>query len=188
MKTRARASPAEDRRTGEANCASGTGKDTGRTSTAWTLCSQAGGRGERAARKTIQTEIAMADDFDVIIAGSGAAGMTAALRASELGLKVLVVEKAHKYGGTSATSGGVIWIPNHGLGTDDSREQALRYFDAVATGPVQRDRLEAFIDTGPRDGGLPQIAGHGTGGHALAGLFSRGARRARRSFDRVSDV
>lgn len=91
----------------------------------------------------------MADYFDVIIAGSGAAGMTAALRASELNLKVLVVEKAHKYGGTSATSGGVIWIPNHGLGTDDSREQALRYFDAVATGPVQRDRLEAFIDTGP---------------------------------------
>jgi 3-oxosteroid 1-dehydrogenase len=90
----------------------------------------------------------MADDVDVVIAGSGSAGLTAALRASELGLEVLVLEKAHKYGGTSATSGGVIWIPNHGLGTDDSREQALRYLEAVANGPVRRDRIDAYLDTG----------------------------------------
>jgi 3-oxosteroid 1-dehydrogenase len=90
----------------------------------------------------------MADDIDVVIAGSGAAGLTAALRASEFGLKVLVVEKAHKYGGTSATSGGVIWIPNHGLNTEDSREQALQYLEAVAAGPVRRDRIDAYLDTG----------------------------------------
>ena len=90
----------------------------------------------------------MADEVDVVVAGSGAAGLAAALRASEFGLKVLVVEKAHKYGGTSATSGGVIWIPHHGLGTPDSREQALRYLEAVATGPVRRDRIEAYLDTG----------------------------------------
>lgn len=87
--------------------------------------------------------------YDVIVAGSGSAGMMAAVRAAEQGLKVLVVEKAHKFGGTSATSGGVIWIPNHGLGTDDSREETFRYLDAVAQGPIRRDRVEAFVDTGP---------------------------------------
>jgi 3-oxosteroid 1-dehydrogenase len=90
----------------------------------------------------------MADEFDVVVAGSGAAGMTAALRASELGLEVLVVEKSHKYGGTSATSGGVIWIPNHGLGTDDSREQALQYLGAVAEANAHRERIDAYLDTG----------------------------------------
>jgi 3-oxosteroid 1-dehydrogenase len=90
----------------------------------------------------------MVETYDVIVAGSGAAGMMAAVRASELGLSVLVIEKAHKFGGTSATSGGVIWIPNHGLGTDDSREETLRYLYAIMPGPVDRARFEAFVDTG----------------------------------------
>src|SRR3546814_18652400 len=67
--------------------------------------------------------------------------MMAALRARDLGLDVLVIEKAHKYGGTSATSGGVLWIPNHGLsGSDDSREESLRYLAAVTKDPIRRDR------------------------------------------------
>lgn len=92
----------------------------------------------------------MTETHDVIVVGSGAAGMSAALRAAALGLDVLIVEKSPKYGGTSATSGGVAWIPNHGLGgTTDTREEALRYLDAVTTGPLNRDRLEAYVDTGP---------------------------------------
>ncbi|QCP50358.1 FAD-dependent oxidoreductase [Trinickia violacea] len=91
----------------------------------------------------------MSETYDVVIAGSGAAGMAAAVRAQDLGLTVLVLEKAHKFGGTSATSGGVLWIPNHGLGTDDSREETMRYLDGVIGGPVRRDRLEAFVDEGP---------------------------------------
>jgi 3-oxosteroid 1-dehydrogenase len=87
--------------------------------------------------------------YDVIVVGSGAAGATAALRCAELGLSVLIVEKAHKYGGTSATSGGVLWVPNHGLTANgDSREQALQYLDSIVTRPIQRDRLEAFVDQG----------------------------------------
>src|SRR6266576_4962532 len=90
------------------------------------------------------------DSYDVIVVGSGAAGAMAALRAAELGLTVLIIEKAHKYGGTSATSGGVLWIPNHGLADNgDSREQALQYLNKLVSGPIQRDRLEAFIDQGP---------------------------------------
>lgn len=88
--------------------------------------------------------------YDVVVVGSGAAGAMAALRARELGLSVLIVEKAHKYGGTSATSGGVLWIPNHGLSkSSDSREQALQYLNHLVSEGVQRDRLEAFVDQGP---------------------------------------
>jgi len=87
---------------------------------------------------------------DVIVVGSGAAGATAALRSAQLGLSVLIVEKAHKYGGTSATSGGVLWIPNHGLSANgDSREQALDYLNRVVSRPIQQDRLEAFVDQAP---------------------------------------
>ena len=90
------------------------------------------------------------ETFDVIVVGSGAAGAMAALRAAEQGLTVLIVEKTNKYGGTSATSGGVMWVPNHDLAeTGDSREEALKYLDNVIKGPVQRDRLEAYVDEAP---------------------------------------
>lgn len=90
------------------------------------------------------------ESYDVVVVGSGAAGATAALRAAEQGLSVLIVEKAHKYGGTSATSGGVLWVPNHQLTpSDDSREQALEYLDSVIDVPIQRDRLEAYVDQAP---------------------------------------
>lgn len=91
----------------------------------------------------------MTETFDVIVVGSGAAGMTVAMRARDLGMNVLVVEKAHKYGGTSATSGGVAWIPNHGLGgSTDTREEALTYLDGVIKQDINRAKLEAFVDAG----------------------------------------
>jgi 3-oxosteroid 1-dehydrogenase len=90
------------------------------------------------------------ENYDVIVVGSGSAGAMAALRAAQLGLSVLIIEKAHKYGGTSATSGGVLWIPNHGLTNNgDSREQALQYLNKLVSGPIQRERLEAFVEQGP---------------------------------------
>ena len=57
------------------------------------------------------------ETYDVIVVGSGSGGALAALRAIELGLSVLIIEKAHKYGGTSATSGGVqIKVTDNGAG------------------------------------------------------------------------
>ena len=91
------------------------------------------------------------ETFDVVVVGSGAAGAMAALRSADLGMKVLIVEKAQKFGGTSAVSGGVMWIPNHRLDGDkgDSREATLEYLDSIITKPVNRTRLEAFVDTAP---------------------------------------
>jgi 3-oxosteroid 1-dehydrogenase len=91
------------------------------------------------------------DTFDVVVIGSGAAGAMAALRSADLGMKVLIVEKAQKFGGTSAVSGGVMWLPNHRLNGDsgDTREQALAYLDSIITKPIDRVRLETFVDTAP---------------------------------------
>lgn len=90
------------------------------------------------------------ESYDLVVVGSGAAGAMAALRAAHLGLSVLVVEKARKFGGTSATSGGVLWVPNHQLApNDDSREKTMTYLNAVMPGPVQNDRLQAYLDKSP---------------------------------------
>ena len=51
-------------------------------------------------------------EYDVLVVGTGASGMSAAVTAAYAGLKVLVVEKAALFGGTTARSGGWLWIPN----------------------------------------------------------------------------
>lgn len=87
---------------------------------------------------------------DVLVIGSGAGGMTAALRAHDLGLDTLVIEKSEQYGGTSAVSGGGIWIPdNHrirALGGEDSRAEAVAYLKAVTHGEVDDGRIEAYVE------------------------------------------
>jgi 3-oxosteroid 1-dehydrogenase len=75
-------------------------------------------------------------EVDVLVAGSGCGGLTAAIAAKEFGSKkVLLIEKGNFFGGTSATSGGVIWVPqnmhatNHGA--QDSYEDAFKYLQAT---------------------------------------------------------
>jgi succinate dehydrogenase/fumarate reductase flavoprotein subunit len=92
-------------------------------------------------------------EADVVVVGSGAAGMTAAVLAHDRGAKVLVVERTDKVGGTTAVSGGGIWIPMnhhmHEVGAADSREEALAYCKALTMGRADDSLLETFVDTAP---------------------------------------
>ena len=95
----------------------------------------------------------MADEYDVIVLGSGAAGLTAAVCAASEGARVALFEKAAKVGGTSAWSGGTVWLPNNRheveLGFDDDREQVLTYLLSLSHGLIERPLIEAYVDTAP---------------------------------------
>jgi 3-oxosteroid 1-dehydrogenase len=97
------------------------------------------------------------DEVDVVVAGSGAAGMTAALTAAHLGLSALVIEKAGSFGGSTARSGGGIWAPGNSVlraaGVADTPEQARAYLAYVAAG-VPAARREALLEYGPEMLGL----------------------------------
>ena len=97
------------------------------------------------------------DEVDVVVAGSGAAGMTAALTAAHLGLSALVIEKAGFFGGSTARSGGGIWAPGNSVlraaGVADTPEQARAYLAHVAEG-VPAARREALLEYGPEMLGL----------------------------------
>lgn len=92
-------------------------------------------------------------EFDVIVVGSGAGGMTAALCAAGKGMSSVVLEKSELYGGTSAVSGGGIWIPCNddiaGYGGKDSYEQALTYMKHLTAGQVPQARIEAYLKNAP---------------------------------------
>lgn len=90
--------------------------------------------------------------YDVVVVGTGGSGFTAAITARKQGLSVLMVEKDEVFGGTTAFSGGVLWIPgNHHSRTlgEDSRQDALTYITREAGNYFDRERVEAFLDNGP---------------------------------------
>ena len=93
-------------------------------------------------------------EFDVVVVGSGAGGLTAAIAARDLGQSVVVIEKSDQYGGTSAISGGGVWVPcNHLLaaaGAKDSHDDALAYLKAATRGMVAEARLLAYLEHAPR--------------------------------------
>ncbi|MDR7103791.1 FAD-dependent oxidoreductase [Croceicoccus sp. BE223] len=95
---------------------------------------------------------------DLLVAGSGAAGLTAAVTARLAGLDVLVVEKEAVFGGTTATSGGVLWVPgNHHspavqqtTGIADSIDDARAYLIEETGNHIERERVETYLDVAPR--------------------------------------
>ncbi|WP_433360480.1 FAD-dependent oxidoreductase [Actinoplanes sp. CA-142083] len=92
-------------------------------------------------------------EVDVLVAGSGAAGLSAAIVAAHAGLRVLVVESTAKWGGTTALSGGGLWMPTNPLiRGEDSVEKALTYMEAAIgeAGPASSpQRRRAFVETIP---------------------------------------
>jgi 3-oxosteroid 1-dehydrogenase len=92
-------------------------------------------------------------DYDVVVLGTGAAGLVAALSAAEGGARVGLFERSDWVGGTSAMSGGVIWMPNnhHMLeaGIADSPEDALAYLHSLSLGYLDPEVAAAFVDEGP---------------------------------------
>ena len=95
----------------------------------------------------------MAEAPHVIVLGTGGAGFTAAIAAHEAGARVSLFEKGDQVGGTTAWSGGMIWVPNNHheatLGVEDSREKALTYLMSMSHGLMQQPLVEAFLDHGP---------------------------------------
>lgn len=95
--------------------------------------------------------------YDIVVVGSGAAGLTAGIIAARRGLKPLVIEKAAVWGGTSALSLGGVWVPANQLmlkaGCKDSKEDAIKFLrnvvppDGLAT---SQDRQAAFVENAPR--------------------------------------
>lgn len=92
-------------------------------------------------------------ETDLLVFGSGAAGMTAALVAAKKGLKVILCEKTDAIGGTTATSAGTVWIPGNTqsirAGIEDSRERIHTYLQGEIGPRLRRNMIDAFLEYGP---------------------------------------
>jgi 3-oxosteroid 1-dehydrogenase len=92
-------------------------------------------------------------ETDLLVVGTGSAGLTAAVVGANEGLKVLVIEKTEFYGGTTAFSGGVAWIPNNPLmkaaGIPDTPQDALTYLKHNIGNRVAPSKLETFVEYAP---------------------------------------
>ncbi|MDY5585552.1 MAG: FAD-dependent oxidoreductase [Arcanobacterium sp.] len=94
------------------------------------------------------------DAYDVIVAGSGAAGLTAALTAARRGLTVLLVEKDSHWGGSTSKSAGMVWVPGNNqlaqVGKTDSTELGKQYLKATIGDCTSDEMIDAFLEEGKK--------------------------------------
>ncbi|MEE2032611.1 3-oxosteroid 1-dehydrogenase [Rhodococcus chondri] len=92
-------------------------------------------------------------EYDIVVVGSGAGGMTAAITAARKGASVVLIEKAPHFGGSSARSGGGVWIPGNealkAAGVDDTPEAARKYLHSIIGDSVPAEKIDTYIDRGP---------------------------------------
>ena len=103
-------------------------------------------------KHAVESRLARDCVCDVLVIGSGAGGLSTAVTARLAGLDVVVVEKAAVFGGTTAFSGGVLWIPGNNMGARDSRESRERmveYLQSETGGFYDDAAIAAFLDKGP---------------------------------------
>jgi 3-oxosteroid 1-dehydrogenase len=97
----------------------------------------------------------MEETYDVVVVGAGGAGMTAALAAAQHGLDTVLIEKSAHFGGSTARSGGGVWIPGNralraaGQVSATDRQEASDYLQAIVGDEVPKERRETFLDRGP---------------------------------------
>lgn len=93
--------------------------------------------------------------YDVVVVGAGAAGMSAALAAARQGLDTVLVESSSYFGGSTARSGGGVWIPGNyalkaaGEVAADDLEESKRYLDAIVGDVVPKARRDTYLERGP---------------------------------------
>ena len=90
---------------------------------------------------------------DVVVVGAGGAGMSAALAASARGLDTVLLEKSSYFGGSTARSGGGVWIPNNyalqAAGQGDDPELSKLYLDSIVGDVVPKVRRDTYLERGP---------------------------------------
>src|ERR1700712_984309 len=92
-------------------------------------------------------------EYDVVVVGTGAAGMVAALTAAHNSLSTVGVEKAAHYGGSTARWGGGVWIPTNEIakrdGVSDTAEAARTYLHAIIGDAVPAEKIDTYLERGP---------------------------------------
>ena len=95
------------------------------------------------------------EEVDVVAVGAGAAGMAAALASAKQGLDTVLLERSGYFGGSTARSGGGVWIPGNyalkeaGQVSSDDMEQSKLYLDSIVGDDVPKSRRDTYLDRGP---------------------------------------
>ena len=92
-------------------------------------------------------------EYDVVVVGSGVAALFGAAAAASRGLSTCLIEKTDRFGGTSAYSGGSVWLPGNKIlardGLEDSVDRGLEYFRGVVGDRTDAALQDAYLQTGP---------------------------------------